>query len=90
MKYLLSYLIIVNVIAFIFYFVDKKKAEKGKWRIKESTLLALSFIGGGVGSFIGMKLFRHKTQKLKFKIGVPVLFIISILMIYVLITAFNL
>ena len=82
MKYLIIYLVIINFIAFLAYRSDKKKAEKGKWRIKESTLLALSFLGGGVGSMFAMSKYRHKTQKNKFKFGVPILTIISIIIIW--------
>jgi len=89
-KYLILYLVVVNILAFFTYFIDKKKAEKGKWRIKESTLLIFSFIGGGLGSLLAMRIIRHKTQKFKFKIGVPIFTIISIIIIYFLIAQFNL
>ena len=90
MEFLIVYLVLVNILAFTAYFLDKKKAEKGKWRIKESTLLTFSFIGGGLGSLLAMSLIRHKTQKFKFKIGVPIFTIISIIIIYFLIAQFNL
>jgi len=90
MKYLIIYLVIINFIAFLAYRSDKKKAEKGKWRIKESTLLALSFLGGGVGSMFAMSKYRHKTQKNKFKFGVPILTIISIIIIWFFIKTLSL
>ncbi|UJF16679.1 DUF1294 domain-containing protein [Jeotgalibaca sp. MA1X17-3] len=42
--------------------IDKKKAQKRKWRISEKTLLLLGLFGGGVGGFAGMFFFRHKTR----------------------------
>ena len=62
------YLIIINVIAFILYGLDKYKAIKKEWRIPESLLLTISFLGGSIGSILGMLTFRHKTNKMKFKL----------------------
>ena len=62
-------------------FIDKKKAKRGRWRIKESTLLFLALIGGSIGEIIGMHVFHHKTQKPKFFIGVPVIIVLQILLI---------
>jgi len=81
MKYLIIYIVLINLCSFLFYRLDKKKAEKGAWRIKETTLLLLSLLGGGVGSIIGMRVYKHKTKKIKFTVGVPVLTIISIALI---------
>ena len=59
--------IILNVVAFIVYGVDKRKAQNNAWRISESTLLTIAAIAPW-GSLIGMYTFRHKTQKPKFKL----------------------
>jgi uncharacterized membrane protein YsdA (DUF1294 family) len=56
---------VLNLISFILYGADKAKAKKGSWRIKESTLLIASLLGA-FGAWIGMNVFRHKTQKAKF------------------------
>ena len=61
-KYFIIYLIIVNLIAFIAMYLDKRKARYGKWRIPEQSLLVLALIGGSIGSIIGMYSFRHKTS----------------------------
>ena len=63
---------------------DKYLAKNYKWRISESTLLFCSLILGSIGSYIGMYKFRHKTKKLKFTVGIPVMFILNIITIYFL------
>ncbi len=62
---ILKYLIIINIINFIMFGIDKAKAKKNKWRIPESTLLGLSLIGGSLGGIMAMTSFRHKTKKRK-------------------------
>ena len=57
-----GYLLLLSFIAFLAYRFDKKKAEKGKWRTKEKTLLLLSFLGGAFGGYPAMLIFRHKTK----------------------------
>ena len=57
-----AYLLLLSIITFIAYRVDKKKAESGKWRTKEKTLLLLSFLGGAFGGYPAMLIFRHKTK----------------------------
>ena len=57
-----AYLVLLSLITFIVYGADKKKAEKGKYRTKEKTLLLLSFFGGAFGGYPAMLIFRHKTK----------------------------
>ncbi len=76
MKYSIVYLIIINVIAFFAYGIDKIKAKKGRWRTPESVLLLLAFMGGAAGALAGMLLFRHKTQHKKFTILVPMMLVV--------------
>lgn len=57
-----AYLVLLSLITFIAYGADKKKAEKGKYRTKEKTLLLLSFFGGAFGGYPAMLIFRHKTK----------------------------
>ena len=73
MIWILGYFLLINLIAFVVCFVDKRKSIKDKWRIQEKTLLILSLLGGGIGMFVGMRVFKHKTKKLKFTVGVPVI-----------------
>ena len=80
-KNIIIYLVIINLIAFLAMWLDKRKAEKGKWRIPENSLLLLVLLGGGIGGIAGMYLFRHKTKKLKFTIGFPVILLVQIILI---------
>ena len=73
-----GYLVLINLLTFIVYGIDKLKAKKGKWRIPESTLLLLAFMGGSVGAWLGIKVWHHKTLHKKFKYGVPFIFILQI------------
>ena len=75
---LIIYLIIVNAVGFILMLSDKQKAKKGAWRIPEATLMGVAAIGGSLGAFAGMRLFRHKTKHPKFFIGIPVIIILQI------------
>lgn len=75
------YLIVINVATFLIYGLDKWKAQHGQWRIPESTLLALAAVGGSVGAWVGMKVWHHKTLHKKFVIGVPVIFILQVLLV---------
>lgn len=73
------YFVIINLIAFLSMFIDKKKAKWGKWRIPENTLFLYAILGGTVGSIAGMYTFRHKTKKPKFFVGMPTLLVLQIL-----------
>ncbi|SFG68406.1 DUF1294 domain-containing protein [Oribacterium sp. WCC10] len=73
---LFTYLIVINVLAFIMYGIDKIKAVKGAWRISESFLITLAALGGGAGALAGMRAWHHKTRKWKFKILVPLFLVI--------------
>ncbi len=66
-----KYILIINVITFIAYGIDKQKAKNKQRRISEKALITLSFIGGSLGAYLGMIIFHHKTKKTKFKILVP-------------------
>ncbi len=79
LKNILIYLVAINLITFVTMYVDKRKAKWGKWRIKESTLFTLVFLGGGIGGIAGMYLFRHKTKKTRFVIGFPLILITEVI-----------
>ena len=68
LKNIIIYLLIINIIAFLAMFIDKKKAEKDRWRIKESTLLTLALIGGSIGAIAGMYTDYFDIYKMIYKI----------------------
>ena len=81
LKYFVIYLIVINLIAFLAMYIDKRKARYGKWRIPEQTLFILALIGGSIGAIAGMYAFRHKTKKLRFTVGFPVILVLQIILI---------
>ena len=83
----LIYLAVINVVTFFMYGIDKWKAKKSKWRIREAALLGLAVLGGSIGAWLGMKVWHHKTQHKKFKYGVPAIIIVQLaLIVYFIIT----
>ena len=77
---LLFLLVTVNLIAFALFGIDKYKAKHDLWRIPEKTLFLLAIFGGSVGAFLGMKFFRHKTRHKRFSIGLPLIFVLQLLL----------
>ena len=80
----IPYLIVINVIAFLLYGIDKEKARKGRWRISEKELILVAVIGGSVGAFFGMHFFHHKTRHWYFRYGIPIIMILQIILVTVL------
>ena len=81
---LFYYLIVINVVTFTVYGIDKLKAKQGSWRISEATLLILAVIGGSIGAMLGMKVWHHKTMHKKFKYGLPLILLVQIALIYLI------
>ncbi len=78
-------LLTLNLLTFIIYGIDKFKAKKSKWRIPESTLLLLAVFGGSIGAWLGLQVWRHKTQHKKFYIGIPMILTLQVIAtIYIL------
>ena len=75
------YLITINIATFLVYGLDKWKAKKSKWRIREAALLGLAVLGGSIGAWLGMKVWHHKTMHKKFKYGIPAILIIQLILI---------
>ena len=84
-KFIALYYLIINIIAFLLFFIDKRRAKKNKWRIPENQLFLAAFLGGGIGAMIGMNLFKHKTSKNLFKILIPVSIGVHVYVIYMMI-----
>ena len=81
LKNIIIYLVVINIIGFLAMFIDKQKAKRGSWRIPEKSLFIITFLGGGVGTISGMYLFRHKTRKIYFTVGFPVILISEIALV---------
>lgn len=75
------YLAVINLAGFVSMAVDKSKARRNKWRIPEATLFLFAIFGGSVGSLLGMRVFRHKTQKPRFYIGIPIILGVQVVLI---------
>ena len=73
----LIYFVIINIVSFIMFGIDKWKAAHKKWRISEAALMGMICIGGSVGGLLGMYVFRHKTRKPMFRYGVPFILILQ-------------
>lgn len=65
------WLAVINVVTLAVYGVDKRRARRGAWRVKERTLFLLPLLGGSVGALLGMHLFHHKTKHWYFAWGIP-------------------
>jgi len=78
-------IVLWNIATFALYAIDKSKAKNNKMRIKEATLITCAFLMGGIGAITGMSILRHKTQKPKFKILVPIAVVLNIGIIIALI-----
>ena len=76
----LMYLAVINVVTFFMFGIDKWKAKKSKWRVRETALLGLAVLGGSIGAWLGMKVWHHKTLHKKFKYGIPVIIIIQLVL----------
>ncbi|MCR5088813.1 MAG: DUF1294 domain-containing protein [Oscillospiraceae bacterium] len=75
------WLLIWGLIAFAAMGADKRKAIRGEWRIPEKRLFLYAVIGGGIGAWLGMLLFRHKTRHWRFAVAFRVLALAELLLI---------
>ena len=75
---IILYLVAINVVTFLLYGIDKFKAQRSRWRIPESVVLGMTVVGGSVGAWLGMMVWRHKTQHKKFKYGIPLILALQI------------
>ena len=94
-KIVIIYLVIINVVTFFMFGIDKWKAKKSKWRIREAALLGLAVLGGSIGALLGMQVWHHKTMHkggtrdvdniaggYQFKYGLPLILLAQITLIY--------
>ena len=78
-------LLAINILTFVVFGVDKYKAIKKQYRVPEKTLFLLAVMGGSAGALAGMFAFRHKTRKWYFRIGIPCIWAVQILLLIYLI-----
>ena len=78
---MLYYLLIINLVTFFVFAIDKRKAIKHRYRIPEKTLFGLAILGGSIGALLGMYICRHKTRVWYFVAGIPVILILQIIVI---------
>ena len=78
------YLVIINLVTFVIYGIDKWRAKKSKWRISEAMLLKLAVFGGSIGAWLGMKTWHHKTMHKQFRYGIPAIIILQLLIIIII------
>lgn len=83
------HLVSINLVTFLMYGYDKRKAKYGGWRVSEAMLHMFALIGGTIGAVAGQKYFRHKTKKQSFKVLFWVFFVIQILAAVYLYAAFS-
>ena len=81
-KILILYLVVINVVTFFVYGIDKRRAKRSRWRIPEASLLLLAVVGGSVGAYLGMRVWHHKTLHKKFKYGVPLILIAQLVLVF--------
>ncbi|SFR69258.1 DUF1294 domain-containing protein [Anaeromicropila populeti] len=75
---LLLYAGAINLTGFTLMYIDKRRAQHHKWRVRERNLLAVAVLGGSIGSIAGMQIFHHKTKHPKFYIGIPTILIVQV------------
>ena len=74
---IVAYFIVMNITGLLVMYLDKHKARKHKWRIPEKTLFIVSLLGGSIGTWSGMYIFRHKTKHWYFVVGMPLILILQ-------------
>ena len=81
---MITYLIIINALGLLLMLADKLRAKKKQWRVPERFLLLVAFLGGSLGTMLGMCAFRHKTKHPRFSVGVPVMMIVQAVIVLIL------
>lgn len=77
----LAYLVGIDLVTFLVYGADKRRARRGGWRVPEATLIALAVLGGAGGALLAMILFRHKTRKPRFYVTVPLVLVAQLALV---------
>ena len=86
-KIMALWYIVINIVLFVLMGIDKRKAVKNKWRIRESVLLIVALLGGGIGGFIGMRVFHHKSRKWYFHVVFVIGIVLHLVLLWWLLSA---
>ncbi|MFJ8063322.1 DUF1294 domain-containing protein [Psychrobacillus sp. NPDC096426] len=86
---ILIFILLMSIISFLVMGYDKSQAKKHKQRVSERTLWTLAIFGGGIGAYLGMQLFRHKTKHTNFRVGFLMLLILYGFLLFWLVKANN-
>ena len=81
LKIICAWLIVWSIVAFIAMGADKRKAQKGAWRVPEATLFLFALLGGALGATLGMHVFRHKTKHWYFRWGFPLILLVQLALV---------
>ena len=81
LKIICAWLLLWSLVAFIAMGADKRKAQKGKWRVPEATLFLFALLGGGLGATLGMHVFHHKTKHWYFRWGLPLILFVQLILV---------
>ena len=84
----LIYILIISVIGWLLPYIDKNKAQNGKWRVRESTLFLVAALGGSAAMYASMQKYRHKTKHKRFMIGIPCIMFVQLAVIALLVYKF--
>lgn len=85
---LICYLLIINMVGFSMMGIDKNRARRGAWRISEAALFGIAAMGGSIGCIAGMEVFRHKTRHWYFKLGMPAILVVQVVILILLLRVF--
>lgn len=86
MPALLLLLVVLNVVSFALFGIDKRRARRGAWRISESTLILSGLISGTIGAWAGVFAFRHKTRKPSFLLPLAAASVIDVVILYLVLS----
>ena len=81
LKIICAWLIVWSIVAFVAMGADKRKAQKGAWRVPEATLFLFALLGGALGATLGMHVFRHKTKHWYFRLGFPLILLVQLILV---------
>jgi uncharacterized membrane protein YsdA (DUF1294 family) len=77
MKHLLLAFLLLNLFGFLIMWWDKRRARLNGRRVPEKTIFLVALFGGSPGCWMGMRLFRHKTQHWRFSLGLPAIMLLQ-------------